>query len=102
MESSRRLDGKGQVNLPARKLKIKLNARIIQDLATLDNACRTPRKMMEVDWPITCKGSFDDDPAKLCGISADDMASIAVQLTRGKLQNNLLKGIGKLFGNDKN
>jgi len=65
-----------------RKLDIRLNARITHDLGTLDPACRTPKKMMEVEWPVTCKGSFNDDPAKLCGIAPADFAQIAAQLAK--------------------
>jgi AsmA protein len=92
--------GKGNVDLADRKLNIKLNARIVQDLGTLDPACRTPKKMMAVEWPVTCRGSFDDDPAKLCGIKPDDMAKIATQLAKGRLENTLKKGLDKFFDRD--
>ena len=54
--------------------------------------------MMEIEWPVTCKGSFEDKPAKLCGIDPADMAAIAAELAKEKIQSTLKKGFGKLFG----
>jgi AsmA protein len=94
------IEGEGNVDLAVRKLNVRLNASIVRDLGTLDPACRTPRKMMQIQWPVTCKGSFDDNPAKLCGIAPTDMAQIAAQLAKGRLENTFKRGFDKFFGRD--
>jgi AsmA protein len=94
------LRGEGRIDLPRRKLDIQLNARVNDDLSERDAACRMTRKMLAVEWPVTCKGSFDEDPQKWCGIDKDDVAKIAAQLATEKIQDKLMKKLGNFFDRD--
>jgi AsmA protein len=95
-----KLRGQGRVNLPQRDFDIQLYARVTEDLERLDRACRLSRKMLAVDWPISCKGAFDDEPKKWCGIDSDDIAAIAAQLAVDSVQDKLLKKLDKFLKRD--
>lgn len=83
------LHGFGNVDLSRRTLRLQLGARITGDMESIDPACRMTRKMQRIEWPITCKGSFDEDPANWCGIDKDDLRKIARQLARKNLKDTL-------------
>ena len=91
------LRGEGKVDLGRGKLDIQLNTRVTDDLERLDPACRMTRKMLAVEWPITCKGSFDEDPKKWCGVDNDDIAKIAGQLATDKVKDKLKDKLGDFF-----
>ncbi len=91
------LRGEGKVNLARSKFDMQLNTRVSNDLEHLDPACRMSRKMLAVEWPITCKGSFDEDPKKWCGVDKDDIAKIAGQLATDKVKNKLKDKLGDFF-----
>jgi len=89
--------GEGRIDLPGRRLNVQIGARVTNDLAKFDPACRMTRKMLAVEWPLTCKGSFDEDPKKWCRIDNDDIARIAAQLTTEEVQDKLLKKLDKFL-----
>lgn len=91
------LRGEGKLSLPRGKFDIQLNTRVTDELERLDPACRMTRKMLAVEWPITCKGSFDEDPKKWCGIDEDDIAKIAGQLATDKVKDKLKDKLGDFF-----
>ena len=91
------LRGEGKVDLPRGKLDIQLNTRVTDDLERLDPACRMTRTMQALEWPITCKGSFGEDPKKWCGIDQDDVAKIAGQLATDKVKDKLKDKLGDFF-----
>ncbi len=91
------LRGEGKVDLPRGKFDIQLNTRVSDDLERLDPACRMTRTMLAVEWPITCKGSFGEDPKKWCGIDQDDVAKIAGQLATDKVRDKLKDKLGDFF-----
>jgi hypothetical protein len=83
------LDGGGRIDLSRRTLRLQLDARITGDMESIDPACRMTRKMQRIEWPITCKGSFDEHPANWCGVDNDDLRNIARQLARKKLKDKI-------------
>lgn len=90
--------GDGKLDLPARKLRIDLRAQATDDLSAIDNACRLTRKMQAVEWPVQCKGSFDDDPTRWCGVDAGEMTKIALKLTTQSVPDKIKGTFDKLFG----
>jgi AsmA protein len=92
--------GEGKIDLARSKLDIQLNTRVTDDLGKLDNACRMSRKMLAIEWPVTCKGRFDEPPKKWCGIDKDDVAKLATQLATEKVQEKLMKKLGDFFNRD--
>ena len=92
--------GEGRIDLARSKLDIQLNTRVTDDLGKLDNACRMSRKMLAIEWPVTCKGRFDEPPKKWCGIDKDDVAKLATQLATEKVQEKLMKKLGDFFNRD--
>ena len=89
------LDGFGNVDLSQRTLRLQLDARITGDMESIDPACRMTRKMQRIEWPISCKGSFGEDPANWCGIDKDDLRKIARQLARKNLKDKLDDFLGR-------
>jgi uncharacterized protein involved in outer membrane biogenesis len=94
------LDGEGRIDLPQRKLKVHVDARITRDLGEVDPACRMTRKMLSLEWPITCRGGFDEDPQQWCRVDSDDVAKIARQLATEKLGDKIRDKLRGFFGND--
>jgi len=92
--------GEGRIDLPRRKLDIQLNTRVTDDLGKLDHACRMSRKMLAIEWPVSCKGRFDEPPKKWCGIDKDDVAKLATQLATEKVQDKLMKKLGDFLNRD--
>jgi AsmA protein len=92
--------GEGRIDLARGKLDIQLNTRVTDDLGKLDNACRMSRKMLAIEWPVTCKGHFDEPPKQWCGIDKDDVAKLATQLATEKVQEKLMKKLGDFFDRD--
>lgn len=56
--------GAGQVNVPASNLDYRLGLTIEENL--FKQTCSVNNALEGVEWPVDCKGSFDDDPAQLC------------------------------------
>ena len=92
--------GEGRIDLPRRKLDIQLNTRVTDDLGKLDHACRMSRKMLAIEWPVSCKGRFDEPPKKWCGIDKDDVSKLATQLATEKVQEKLMKKLGDFLNRD--
>jgi AsmA protein len=92
--------GEGRIDLPRRKLKVQLDTRVTDDLSGRDPACRMTRKMLAIEWPVTCKGSFDEDPKRWCRIDEDDLAKIATQFATEKVQDKLMKKLGEFLHRD--
>lgn len=92
--------GEGRIDLPRRKLDIQLNTRVTDDLGKLDHACRMSRKMLAIEWPVSCKGRFDEPPKKWCGIDKDDVTKLATQLATEKVQDKLMKKLGDFLNRD--
>ncbi|HQY70215.1 MAG TPA: AsmA family protein, partial [Pseudomonadales bacterium] len=89
--------GEGRIDLPRRKLDIQLNTRVTDDLGKLDHACRMSRKMLAIEWPVSCKGRFDEPPKKWCGIDKDDVVLLAAPAATEKVQDKLMKKLGDLL-----
>ncbi len=92
--------GEGRIDLPRGRLDVQLNTRVTDDLGKLDHACRMSRKMLAIEWPVTCKGRFDESPKQWCGIDKDDVAKIAAQLATEKVQDKLMKKLGDFLNRD--
>jgi AsmA protein len=92
--------GEGRIDLARGTLDIQLNTRVTDDLGKLDHACRMSRKMLAIEWPVTCKGRFDESPGKWCGIDKDDVAKLATQLATEKVQEKLMKKLGDFLDRD--
>ena len=58
------LKGAGEVNLPAANLDYRLGLIIEENL--FKQTCSINNSLQGVEWPVDCKGSFDDEPAQLC------------------------------------
>ncbi len=99
-----RMSGKGSVDLPRRRLDAHLDVRVTNDLAERDPACRMSHKMLAIDWPLRCAGSFDEKPKKWCGIDKDGLAKIAGQIAtekvREKVEDKLKSKLGNFLNRD--
>ena len=92
--------GEGRIDLPRRRFDVQLNTRLTRDPGELDRACRMTRKVLAVEWPVSCNASFDAAAKKWCGIDKDDAAKIASQLATEQVQDKLMKKLGDYFKRD--
>ncbi|WP_027858698.1 AsmA family protein [Marinobacterium jannaschii] len=58
------LNGKGSIDLPKESLDYRLGLIIEENL--FKQSCSINNKIEGIEWPVNCKGGFDDDPAKMC------------------------------------
>ncbi len=56
--------GKGSVNLPQQTLDYRVGAKIENNL--FNESCSVNNRLQGLEVPVDCKGSFYDEPAKLC------------------------------------
>ena len=94
------LDGIGIIDIPEQRLQLQLNTRLTRDPGELDNACRMTRKMLAIEWPITCRGKFHEDPQQWCGVTSEDLSRIASQLATQKFGDKFKDKLKSFFGND--
>ena len=83
------MNGKGNIDLPRQRLDVRLDVRVTNDLAEHDPACRMSGKMLAIDWPLRCTGSFDEEPKKWCGIDKDGLARIVTELATEKVKDKV-------------
>jgi AsmA protein len=81
------LKGKGKIYPLTEKLDIELGLRISGDLNNKESACRANSKYRDIYWPVQCKGSFADEPAKLCKIDKDKLAKISANAAKDELKD---------------
>ncbi|WP_432471543.1 AsmA family protein [Amphritea sp. HPY] len=84
--------GRGKVNLPKANLDYRLGLTIEEDL--FKQTCSVNNSLQGVEWPMDCKGSFDDDPAKLCRPDASVLEDIIKQKAKKKLESKLMEKLG--------
>lgn len=84
--------GRGKVNLPKANLDYRLGLTIEEDL--FKQTCSVNNSLQGVEWPMDCKGSFDDDPAKLCRPDAGVLEDIIKQKAKKKLESKLMEKLG--------
>ena len=104
--------GRGEVDLPRANMDYCLGLTIEQNL--FQQTCSVNNNLEGVEWPVDCKGSFDDDPAQLCRPDSSVIAELFKQkakkavedkirekLTGGKEgeENDAKKLLRGLFGN---
>lgn len=58
------LSGKGKVNLPKESLDYRVGLTIEENL--FKKTCSIPDSLEGVEFPVDCKGGFDDNPADMC------------------------------------
>lgn len=63
-------------------------------LAELDPACRVNKRLTDIEWPVKCKGSLADEPAKWCGV---DVEEIVADMARNEVQRKVKKEASRLF-----
>lgn len=84
--------GRGKVNLPAANMDYRLGLTIEEDL--FKQTCSVNNALEGVEWPLDCKGSFDDDPAKLCRPDASVLEELIKQKAKKKLKSKLMDKLG--------
>ncbi|OUS35534.1 hypothetical protein A9R01_06955, partial ['Osedax' symbiont bacterium Rs2_46_30_T18] len=79
--------GKGTVNLPTQSLNYRLGLKIQDNL--FKKSCSVNNAIQGIEWPIDCKGSFSDEPAKLCKPDLSVVKDIAKKALKAKLEKKL-------------
>lgn len=105
------LNGAGQVNLPQQALDYGLSLTVLQELKGPN--CQIDKKLHNLSLPLRCKGSFDTEPTKLCGIDKEGMSQVLADLgaaevkakveakveeNKDKLENKVKDKLQGLFG----
>lgn len=88
------LTGRGNFDLLSQDFGMTLNAKLDKELETLDPACSVSNRLTAIEWPVDCSGNLSDDPAKWCGVDADE---IMKDLVKYEGKKKVKKEAGKLF-----
>jgi len=43
----------------------------------------------DIAWPLRCKGTFSEEPSKLCGLDQRELQNIAAQLAKKEVQSKV-------------
>ncbi len=89
------LIGKGVVNAETLNVNYGIDLKAIGDLG--DNACRVNEKVKDLAIPILCKGSLNDDPAKLCDLDYSRMEDLVAAAGKKELERKAEKEVNKLL-----
>jgi len=81
------ITGNGIINLPEDSLDYSIKAKIIGDLE--NQACEVHERYRDIAWPLRCKGTFSEEPSKLCGLDQRELQNIAAQLAKKEVQNKV-------------
>jgi len=81
------LSGKGDVNLPKRTLNYGLGLLIKENL--FKQSCSVNNKLEGVEWPVLCKGSFNEAPAKLCKPDTNAIKDMLKAALTDKVKNKV-------------
>lgn len=76
--------GNGNVSLPARQIDYRLGLNVQENL--FKKTCPVNNKLEGIEWPLLCKGSLDDDPAKLCGPDTKAIKKLLANSAKEKLK----------------
>ncbi|HEY5717181.1 MAG TPA: AsmA family protein, partial [Motiliproteus sp.] len=94
------LTGRGKVNLPASEFDYGLDLTVLQQLQ--GEKCQIEEKLHNLAFPVRCKGSFDDEPAKLCGPDTKRMKQVVKDLFKRDAGDKVKQKLDeKLKDNDK-
>lgn len=89
-----KLNGEGAMDILKQDFSATFIARLSAGLGELDPACRVNERLTAIDWPVNCKGSLADDPARWCSV---DSQEIIEQMAKKEVQHQVEKEAGKLF-----
>jgi len=89
-----KLNGEGAMDILKQDFSATFIARLSAALGELDPACRVNERLTAIDWPVNCKGSLADDPARWCSV---DSQEIIEQMAKKEVQHQVEKEAGKLF-----
>lgn len=79
--------GRGEVDLPRAMMDYRLGLTIEQNL--FKETCAVNDNLEGVEWPVDCKGSFDDDPAKLCRPDTSVITELFKQKAKQAVENKI-------------
>ncbi len=88
------LQGRGGYELASGEFEVTFDGRLSPELESVDRACRVSKRLTAIDWPVTCAGSVQGDPAKWCRVDTEDILG---ELGRNELQRKVEKKAGKLL-----
>ena len=90
--------GSGSIGLLDNSVDYRLGIRISGKLEEIDPACEVNKRYKDIYWPLRCKGSLDDDPAKLCGIDEERINEIIQKMAEEELKGRASDAINDALG----
>ncbi|MBP0049444.1 AsmA family protein [Marinobacterium sp. AK62] len=84
--------GRGSVNLPQQTLDYRIGATLEDDL--FNQSCSVNNRLEGVEVPVNCKGSFYDEPAKLCRLDTSFISDIIKAEAKRKVEEKVSEKLG--------
>jgi AsmA protein len=84
--SNTSVKGSGYIGLLDDAIDYRLGVRVIGELEEVDPACEVNKRYKDIYWPLRCKGSLDNKPAKLCSIDSDGIEEVVKKMAGKELE----------------
>jgi AsmA protein len=92
------VEGTGDFDLLRRDFDTRFAARLSPGLEQLDPACRLSKRLLDIEWPVDCKGSIAGDPADWCRADTEAvLEELATNEVLRKFKKKAGKWMDKLF-----
>jgi uncharacterized protein involved in outer membrane biogenesis len=92
------IEGTGEFDLLRHDFDTRFKAQLSPGLAQLDPACRVSKRLLDIDWPVDCRGNIASDPADWCRVDTEAvLEDLATNEVLRKLKKKAGKWMDKLF-----
>jgi len=79
--------GKGSINLPAQSLDYRVGLTIQDNL--FKKSCSVNNKIQDIEWPVNCRGGFNDDPLDMCKPDLSVVEDVLKNALKAELEEKL-------------
>ncbi len=92
------IEGTGDFDLLRRDFDTRFTAKLAPGLEQLDPACRLSKRLLDIEWPVDCKGNTAGDPADWCRVDTEAvLEDLATNEVLRKFKKKAGKWMDKLF-----
>lgn len=90
-------NGKGSFNLVSSAIDYRMGVSF-PSADTRETCAEVNARLKDIEWPVHCKGTLEDEPAKLCKVDSTEINAIIKKQAGKKLESKLDEKLKKKFG----
>lgn len=92
-----KLTGTGKLDLLSQDFDTTFKARLSQELAQVDPACRINERYTAIDWPVSCEGNVAGNPDDWCQVDTRD---IIEDMASEEIKRKATREVERKFGEE--